>query len=1725
MKKKLFCEKYMFKTLVMLILCLMMSAGIVGMYSVGSAANEPRRFTPDGDFGVPVIDVNTPMTRAYDQHLSNKPQGIDLNVNKDTRIYAPFAGTVQYYSCSAIIDGRRQSVSYGQYLELTATINGKKLVFLLGHMEHFPKGYAPKTDVILSHDAYQVNQIPTQYHPDGSIVKIGRRSTSYGGLSGYLKEKVGDPHWVQEGQFLGTTGDCGYSSGDHAHIQLSVDGVNTDPDLYITNAFSARSRYTGPSGDEAIEPHKGEGTGSIGCGCYLSNAGIYQCTTENFPLSIRSGHGTCFDKIGNIPIGATVHVTAAGGAWAHVSYNGVSGYASTQYLKRVGDADGLFVHGSPIIYDNGSVFPSDKDFITANRQFADYCQNAVWGVNYSTSPQSFAVSKTYMNPNGGWTYVKKDGTIYTVVELDSLYTDLLSLTQDGNSYKVCFQVLEAGKAANLLKNNLDHIEIWNHTGMGGGGIGGDDILFETAMTPEIIVHIDRPAGKYDGSDHIEISGWIASRQQLTYVMGECEAFGQINLTDSLTDASAELDAAGYSAYPYKYRYRSVIDRKHLQPNTTYTMKVWAGMANGGTSAVCGQSFDVTSIEPTVIRHTKPSGSTLTGGKDVTVAGTIVSLNPITDAKAKLADINGSTQQLEFDLKLTANNALVSGSKYTYGYDFTGTLPMALVGASNTTATVFVTAIDQNHIQTTEPKTYTIGSVVRGDINSYEFVYDQDSVTVTGTGSQTLTGTVYANAPIADVMALIHKWDSESGLITIADVTETTPKSGYHYAKKFTLTISAGDLCDTLGVDSFVDTEFRVRFWCDLVSDSGAGVHKECAKEQRKVYGKGVSTNVYSVKYNANSGTGAPASQSVKHNKGLTLSSAVPTRTGCSFRGWATASGSNEVKYAPGGTYKTNKNVTLYAVWEKAADIPTNLISYDTTANITIKNAPKVFKLVPSAATKYRFTASGSAGANVVIQNASGTAVASLSGASSAMKEILLSDNQTYYIVVKTKSGATGSVKLNVLRSYAITFDACGGTGAPTDTLYQFAGESVTLPQTIPEMAPVVITYDAGEGTTPVTAESLPVTFDRWANYDFRSANFYLPGESVPFGRSLTLCAEWEYPLMGEIIVPEQEGKIFVCWEDENGVEADGDYLLLEDVTLYARWVDAIPLEGIKLTPKNVELEVGDAMQLTVSALPSGAILPGIVFTSSNPHCVTVSATGMVEVIAPGVSTILACSADGLFTASALITVGDPVFDVVYHLNGGEGEPPAAEVVVYGDAYALPALIPERAGHRFLGWADAPDASEPLYLAGESAVIERSLTFYAVWETETYPVVYDACGGSGAPQSQTKVYGEALTLSEGVPTRDHYYFEGWALRPLENRADYRPGDLYEANAPLTLYALWRAHATAVTLNYPVLVLTEGESKTIRAALSPADAAGGALLWASSNAQTASVSGGTITANAPGQATITCTVADNPALSALCRVTVVPASTGGDAPDAPSMQTLTARQGESVQLTVAFSSADAAYARLLYSYDASALTLTDVTVSGAHVTTGPNALVLAVASGTIPDGAQATLTFAVNPDAPTGPCPIDVAVAEAFTHEEAATTLHAAAADGVKIVCAEHQPQLLPPVPATPETDGLSAALSCAVCASVLEEPQPITRALFLPKGVKEIHAEALSGLTAQQIVLPEGTQSVAGRAFAGCHDLLLVIAPETAVFAPDAFEGCGTLWLLAPDGTVLRAPEQ
>lgn len=74
---------------------------------------------------------------------------------------------------------------------------------------------------------------------------------------------------------------------------------------------------------------------------------------------------------------------------------------------------------------------------------------------------------------------------------------------------------------------------------------------------------------------------------------------------------------------------------------------------------------------------------------------------------------------------------------------------------------------------------------------------------------------------------------------------------------------------------------------------------------------------YTITFNANGGTGAPAAQTKTHGTNLTLTTAKPTRDGYDFVCWNTNSAGTGTKYNPGGIYSANAAVTLYAIWEVA----------------------------------------------------------------------------------------------------------------------------------------------------------------------------------------------------------------------------------------------------------------------------------------------------------------------------------------------------------------------------------------------------------------------------------------------------------------------------------------------------------------------------------------------------------------------------------------------------------------------------------------------------------------------------------------------------------------------------------------------------------------------------------------------------------------------------------------
>lgn len=158
-------------------------------------------------------------------------------------------------------------------------------------------------------------------------------------------------------------------------------------------------------------------------------------------------------------------------------------------------------------------------------------------------------------------------------------------------------------------------------------------------------------------------------------------------------------------------------------------------------------------------------------------------------------------------------------------------------------------------------------------------------------------------------------------------------------------------------------------------------------------------------------------------------------------------------------------------------------------------------------------------------------------------------------------------------------------------------------------------------------------------------------------------------------------------------------------------------------------------------------------------------------------------------ASKTITIpAKPSYIVAYNANGGSGAP-SSQTKWYGTAITLSGAKPTRTGYSFQGWGTSASDTSVDYAAGASYTANAGITLYAIWKANTYTIAYNANGGSGAPSSQTKTHGVALTLSSTKPTRTNYRFLGWATSASATTAAYSAGGSYNTNANTTLYAVW------------------------------------------------------------------------------------------------------------------------------------------------------------------------------------------------------------------------------------------------------------------------------------------------------------------------------------------------
>lgn len=387
---------------------------------------------------------------------------------------------------------------------------------------------------------------------------------------------------------------------------------------------------------------------------------------------------------------------------------------------------------------------------------------------------------------------------------------------------------------------------------------------------------------------------------------------------------------------------------------------------------------------------------------------------------------------------------------------------------------------------------------------------------------------------------------------------------------------------------------------------------------------------------------------------------------------------------------------------------------------------------------------------------------------------------------------------NTPATYTIRYYGNGGTGVPSDQT-KYHGVALVLSSTVPTRSGYTFrgwstsstattpTYGAGATYTANASVNLYAVWEQ--NVVTYAVTYHANGgtgapssQTKIHGEDLTLSAT----------IPTRDGYRFLGWSvasTSNMVAYTPGTVYVGNMVLdlYAVW------EEIAATTYTVMYDANGGQGAPASQVKTHDValtLSSTVPTRDGYRFLGwgVSKDAQVTVYSPG-------SIYGINASLSLYAVWGKIpetYTVTYHANGGTGAPDP-QTKTEDVALILSSTVPVYRGYTFCGWATSIEATVVAYAPKDTYMANASVILYAVWQKNppvTYTVFYNANDGYGAPSNQTKTEGEPLVLSTVIPTRNGYTFEGWGLSADATSGVFAPGDSYDEDASVTMYAVWK-----------------------------------------------------------------------------------------------------------------------------------------------------------------------------------------------------------------------------------------------------------------------------------------------------------------------------------------------
>ena len=376
--------------------------------------------------------------------------------------------------------------------------------------------------------------------------------------------------------------------------------------------------------------------------------------------------------------------------------------------------------------------------------------------------------------------------------------------------------------------------------------------------------------------------------------------------------------------------------------------------------------------------------------------------------------------------------------------------------------------------------------------------------------------------------------------------------------------------------------------------------------------------------------------------------------------------------------------------------------------------------------------------------------------------------------------------------YTVTYNANGGSGAPSPQT-KTEDAALTLSNTKPTKS-YTITYNANGGNVGSASKTVNCTFNSWNTQQNGSGTAYDPGDECTDDADITLYAQWENPVAGELEDPTKDGYVFDGWytAEDGGEEITESFEVTEDITVYAHWAKELSEFTVSYDANGGDGAPEEQIKTEGTDLTLSGDVPVKEYTIS--YDLTGGSTENEEKTVGCTFICWNSASDGSGTAY------DP----------GEEYSDDAEVTLYAQWKNPVAGVledPIRDGYVFDGWYTAETGGEAIT---EDFEVSGDITVYAHWieEPGEFTVSFDANGGDEAPEDQIKTEGMDLTLSEDIPVKEYtiFYdptggsteneektvgctFLDWNCEPDGSGAAYDPGDEYTDDMDVTLYAQW------------------------------------------------------------------------------------------------------------------------------------------------------------------------------------------------------------------------------------------------------------------------------------------------------------------------------------------------